>query len=78
MLFYRLKFDGWIGGMLRGCGLFSSNSESVAWWPAGSTAKWVKWGKAEKLSPVDAACIALARTLAQKMSDGEISIQEAL
>ncbi len=76
-MLYRMQFDGWIGGMLSECGLFSSNSESIEWWPAGSTAKWVKWAKKENLKPVDAACIALARTLVRKLEDGKMPVQDA-
>jgi len=76
-MFYRMRFDGWIGGMLRISGLFSNTAESVNWWPAGSTARWVEWGKSQGLNPADAACLALAQTVAAKLGDADMDREDA-
>lgn len=72
-MFYRMKFDGWVGGILEASELFGSTKARVEWWPAGSTAEWVSWGKEEGLKPVDAACLAVARTALAKMDRGEMA-----
>lgn len=76
-MFYRMKFDGWIGGMLRASQVFSSDAESIEWWPAGATRYWVRWGKEAGVSPADAACMALARTVLSKVQKQELKPLDA-
>jgi hypothetical protein len=76
-MFYRMRFDGRIGSMLRASGLFANTAEEVRWWPAGSTARWVEWGKSKGLNPTDAACLALGRTVVAKVAEGSMDRDEA-
>lgn len=74
---YRAKFDGCVGGILNATGLFATTGEMVAWWPAGSTAEWVTFAKERRLSPPDAACVAIGETVLTKVKDGELSFEAA-
>ena len=49
----------------------------VAWWPAGSTGKWVRWAKERGLAPPDAACLAMAMTTMEKVRRSDFSLEDA-
>lgn len=76
-MFYRMRFDGWIGGMLRASKVFPSDAESVEWWPAGSTAIWVRSGNEKGLDPLNAACLALGTTVLAKVQENKLELAEA-
>ena len=72
-MFYRVKFDGGVGQVLEGTGLFMNADQMIQWWPAGSTAKWIRWAKDRGLKPPDAAPIALSITALDKVERGSMS-----
>ncbi|MBT8396999.1 MAG: hypothetical protein HKO65_18290 [Gemmatimonadetes bacterium] len=52
--------------------------DMLGWWPAGSTAQWVKELKKEEYDPKEAASVALVGTVQNKVRGGEIERSEAV
>ena len=70
-MFYRLKFDTAVSRMLGVIGT-SSLGGQLQVWPAGYTTTWVKVGKAERLTPVEAAGWAMCELATRKVLDEAI------
>lgn len=64
-MFYRLKFDGLVGGILKHCGY--DTSAALDFWPMGATPEWVKRGKSKKWSPVEAAVLAVSQVAIERV-----------
>ena len=75
-MFYRSKFDGFVGHILGRCG-YDTTSAKLNFWPAGETAKWVRRAKKEGWRPVEAAAIGLSQVARQKEKAGQINPDEA-
>jgi hypothetical protein len=73
-MFYRMRFDGYVGGILKSHGY--STTGQLQFWPAGATGEWVRFGKKENFKPFEAAAIAVAEIAARRLEKHEID-QEA-
>ena len=74
-MFYRLKFDGIVGGILKRCGY--QTSETLNFWPTGATPEWVKRGKSKGWKPVEAAALGVSQTALERVEAGQMSGAEA-
>ena len=74
-MFYRLKFDGIVGGILKRCGY--QTSETLNFWPTGATPEWVKRGKSKSWKPVEAAALGVSQTALELVEAGQMSVAEA-
>ena len=74
-MFYRMKFDGYVGGILREHGY--STSEQLKFWPASTTSEWITFGKNEKFQPFEAAAIAVAETAMSRLAYNQLDQDSA-
>ena len=74
-MYYRSKFDGFVGHILKRCG-YDTTSAKLKFWPAGETPKWVKQGKKEGWEPLYAAAVGLSQIARQKEKAGQIDPEE--
>ena len=74
-MFYRLKFDGIVGGILKRCGY--QTSESLNFWPTGTTPEWVKLGKSKGWKPMEAAALGVSHIALERAETGQMSGAEA-
>ena len=74
-MFYRVRFDGFVGGILKRCGY--DTSASLNFWPVGATPEWVKDGKNKGWKPIEAAAYGVSRTALERAKAGQISSAEA-
>lgn len=74
-MFYRLKFDGFVGGILKRCGYDTSGS--LDFWPVGATPEWVKRGKSKGWRPIEAAALGVSHTALMQVEAGQISAADA-
>jgi hypothetical protein len=75
-MLYRFRFDGYVGGILKNCGL--GTSSALTFWPAGSTAQWVKIGQDSGWEPIEAAAMAVTCTALHMHRQGEMRLEHAL
>ncbi len=74
-MFYRLKFDGIVGGILKRCGY--QTSETLNFWPTGATPEWVKRGKSKGWKPVEAAALGVSQISLERLEAGQMSVADA-
>ena len=74
-MFYRAKFDGFVGGILKRCGY--ATSDSLKFWPAGATAEWMKRGKSKGWKPIEAAAIGVSQIALEWVEAGQVTAAEA-
>lgn len=74
-MLYRLKFDGYVGGILKRCGF--NTSASLDFWPTGATADWVKRGKRKSWKPIEAAALGISQIAAERVEARQLSLVEA-
>ena len=75
-MFYRSKFDGFVGHILKRCG-YDTVSDRLDFWPVGATREWVKLGKKEGWKPVEAAAVGLSQIARLKAKAGQIDPGDA-
>lgn len=74
-MFYRIRFDSYVGHVLKKSGL--PNSESLDFWPINATPQWVAFGNERGLKPVEAAALGCAMTSADRFEADQISFRLA-
>ncbi len=74
-MFYRAKFDGFVGGILKRCGY--DTSAALGFWPAGATAEWIKRGKSKGWKPIEAAALGVSQTALERQEAGQIDAADA-
>ena len=74
-MFYRMKFDGVVGGVLKRCGFGSS--AAMDFWPVGATPEWIKMGKSKGWKPAEAAALGVSQIAIERLESGEISFRDA-
>ena len=70
-MFYRIRFDGYVGGILKRCHF--DTSETLSFWPLGATEEWVPRGQNLRLKPAEAAALAVAEVALQRCEAGQIT-----
>lgn len=75
-MLYRLRFDSYVGGILKRGG-YGDTASQLDFWPMGETARWVVYGKEEKLKPVECAALAVCEVARMRLAVGSISRTEA-
>lgn len=75
-MFYRLRFDGFVGGILKLAGYLTTEKQ-LDFWPMGESVDWVAFGKERKLRPVETAAIAVCEVARDRVAVGSISKAEA-
>lgn len=73
-MFYRIRFDGYVGGILKRCHF--DTAQSLSFWPIGATEEWVPRARSMGLKPAEAAALAVAEIALQRVKFGQISLHE--
>ena len=74
-MFYRFRFDGYVGAILKHSGF--DGDDALDFWPVGTTKKWVETGLKMKLKPVEAAGLAVAYIAYRRRHAGQLSRKAA-
>ena len=74
-MFYRARFDGFVGGILKRCGY--DTSAALDFWPVGATPEWIERGKSKGWKPIEAAALGVSQTALERKEAGQIDAAEA-
>ncbi|MCG8606790.1 hypothetical protein MJD09_17625 [bacterium] len=74
-MFYRLKFDGYVGRIFERAG-YDANA-SMDLWPVGRTQEWAQKRKELRLKPVEAAAVSIADLALARVTNGTMTLDEA-
>ena len=73
-MFYRLKFDGTVGKILKSAG-FLTNAEIFNVWPAGLSAQYISEAKARKIDAKSAAYFGVLTYFSDESTDEKLRVR---